>query len=292
MDGPSRVPSAPFLIMKNSCRLAIALSVGALIHTAQDATLHAADVPQKIDISSLPGQAQLVDEVIVPVPSEIFGVLDKLGKPVWADVLRPAKKQVKTPKEAAHIGLLLGTLIGEGFIAVEAEDAEEVKKIGKHVLTLSKALGVEKWVKERSNSILDAAEARDWAAVRTELSGAMDKVKEGMMELNSEDVAQLVSLGGWLRGTEALTAVVKESYSADGAELLHQPILLEFFERRVDGMRPKLKTFALVEEVRAGLTEIKPLIALQGGSEISEKTVREVHAVAARLVKAIYANVN
>src|SRR5688500_18545694 len=98
--------------------------------------------PAKISISSLPSHTTLVDDVVVPVPSEIFSVLDKLGKPNWVDVLRRPGGTVKPPGAQAHTALLLGIMIAEGFIAVEAEDTEEVKKIGKSVLNLSKALAV------------------------------------------------------------------------------------------------------------------------------------------------------
>ena len=54
-----------------------------------------AEPPAKIDVSRLPKESRVVDDVIVPVPSEIFGVLDKLGKPNWAGVLRPLKGVAK-----------------------------------------------------------------------------------------------------------------------------------------------------------------------------------------------------
>ena len=46
-----------------------------------------ADIPpKKITLSDFPAAA--VDEVVVPVPSEIFAVLDKLGNPNWKAQLR------------------------------------------------------------------------------------------------------------------------------------------------------------------------------------------------------------
>ena len=53
--------------------------------------------------------------------------------------------------------LLLGTLIAEGFIAVEAMNTAEVKEIGKNVLNLAKALGVGTEVTKRTNSIISFA---------------------------------------------------------------------------------------------------------------------------------------
>src|SRR4051794_23300216 len=95
-----------------------------------------AEPPAKIDVSQLPSQARMIDEIVVPVPSEIFAVLDKQGRPHWEDVLKNAKGGSKAIGGAEQISLILGTVIAEGFIAVEAENSEEVKKIGKSVLSL------------------------------------------------------------------------------------------------------------------------------------------------------------
>ena len=246
-----------------------------------------AEPPAHIDVGNLPAQTKMIDQVVVPVPSEIFGVLDKLGKPNWTAVQHKMSTVAQPIGEQPQIALQLGTVIAEGFIAVEAEDATEVKQIGKSVLNLAKALGVEKKAQVRAKAITDAAEAKDWAGVRKQLDKALEDVREAMIELNSEALSQLVSLGGWLRGTEALTAVVEKNYSKDGAELLHQPILLDYFERRLANLKPKLKLNPIVIKVQKGVLEIRPLMGLPDGGEISAKSVKEIHAVTAGLVTAI-----
>ena len=244
--------------------------------------LTAAEPPSHIDISKLPQQATLVDEVVVPVPSEIFGVLDKLGSPNWHEVLRSTKST--PPGDRAQTALLLGSVIAEGFIAVEAQDGEKVKKIGRNVLNLSAAIGVKKSVIARSSAIIEAADKKDWQKARTELDGALQDVKHAMIELHDDQLAQLVSLGGWLRGTEALTMVVQKNYSKDGAELLHQPILLEYFQRRLGGMDAHLRKNAIVDNIQKRLEELRPLIAQP---DISAKAVESVLDIAQDLVRSI-----
>ena len=247
-----------------------------------------AEPPAKIDISKLPAQARMIDEVVVPVPSEIFSVLDKIGKPVWSEVLRPMQGVAKAIGERPQVALLLGSVIAEGFIAVEAENTEEVKKIGNSVLSLGEAIGVRKAVLKRSKSIIDAADRKEWTGVRKELDGALADVKEAMIELKSEELSQLVSLGGWLRGTEALTEVVQREFTKDGAELLHQPVLLDFFDRRLANMSQRLKGNPVVTQVQKGLVQIRPLMGVGEAPEISEKSVAEIHKIAEELVKQIH----
>src|SRR4051794_16024486 len=87
-----------------------------------------AEVPQSIDVTGF-GGAKMVDEVVIPVPTEIFGVLEKVGpKPRWKETQHPLQGKVLKPMATREqTALLLGTIIAEGFVAVEAEDSEEVK---------------------------------------------------------------------------------------------------------------------------------------------------------------------
>ena len=244
-----------------------------------------AEVPKKI---TLPAQSTVIEDVVVPVPSEIFNVLDRLGPVHWGSVQRPGKTMTSPIGDQPQTALLLGAVIGEGFIAVEAKDADQVKQIGKSVLNLAKYFNVQSVVVKRSNSIISSADKEDWPGVRRELDGALQDVKTAMSELKSEQLAQLISLGGWLRGTEALTAVVKKSYSKDGAELLHQPLLLDHFEKRLAGLKPKFKEDPVVAKVQKALLDIRPLIGLTEGSDISEKSVKEINEIISNLIKSIH----
>ena len=239
---------------------------------------------QHIDVSKLPQQATLVDDVIVPVPSEVFGVLDKLGSPNWHDVLRTDVPSV--PSERPETALLLGNVIAEGFIAVEAQDSEQVKKIGRIVLQLSDAMGVRKAVLARSNAIIEFADKKDWPRVRQELDGALTDVKEAMVVLHDEELAQLVSLGGWLRGTEALAQVVNRNYTKDSAGLLHQPALLEYFDHRLAHMSARLRGDEVVAKIQKRLPEIRPLIG-EADSDISQQSVDQIRDIVHDLVSAI-----
>jgi hypothetical protein len=242
--------------------------------------------PEQLDLDKLPTQAKVIDRVVVPVPNEIFAALDRLGKPRWAGLIHRDVSKAKPTGEAPQIAMMLGVVIAEGFIAVEAEDTEEVKELGRAILTFSNAIGVRKAVVRRANSVIEYADKKRWNRVRTELDGALSDVRTAMVELNSEPLAQLVSLGGWLRGTEVLSQVVGTDFSQAGAELLHQPDLIEHFEKQVDGMKARLRSNSITVKVRQGLTEIQPLIG-EGGGKISAKAVKEVAGIAGRLVALI-----
>jgi hypothetical protein len=264
--------------MKKTAFLALALFT--LPALAQDPP------EQKIDVSKLPKETRVVDEIIVPVPSEIFTVLDKLGKPNWQAVQRPIKGVAQPFGDRPQQALYLGTVIAEGFIAVEATDAEEVKNIGRSVLNLSRALGVRDAVTKRANAIINAADKENWAQVRQELDGALSVVKDALAQLGDADLANLVALGGWSRGTEALCEVVNRDYKKDGADLLHQPALITSFEGKLSGLKARLRKEPLVSKAQSTLKAIKPLMG-EEGAVITKETVKKIGDLIAGFIKAI-----
>src|SRR5438270_12775387 len=99
--------------------------------------LNAADTPKRVDVKQL---SKKVEDVVVPLPNEVFGALNKLGGVNWREYVRNDKGANFT--ERPRIALLLGAVIADGFIAVQAEDAPTVKDIGQRVLNLAKGIGV------------------------------------------------------------------------------------------------------------------------------------------------------
>jgi hypothetical protein len=99
-----------------------------------------------------------------------------------------------------------------------------------------------------------------------------------MDEMNDEDLAQLVSLGGWLRGTDALTSIVNDHYTAEGAELLHQPELVHYFERCINTMQSRLKNNPTVLRVRDALRQIAPIIE-EKSKNINQTKVQKIQSI-------------
>jgi hypothetical protein len=100
-----------------------------------------------------------------------------------------------------------------------------------------------------------------------------------MNELQDQKLSQLVSLGGWLRGTQILTAVVDRHFTPEGAELLHQPDLLRYFGDRLAGM-PEYSV-PVVQSIKQALGEVRPL--LETRKPISPDTVKRINAITTRL---------
>jgi hypothetical protein len=104
-------------------------------------------------------------------------------------------------------------------------------------------------------------------------------VQQAMNEVQDQKLAQLVSLGGWLRGTQVLTAVVVKHFSAQGAELLHQPDLLAYFDEKLTSM-PEYNV-PVVESIKGALGQVRPLI--DSNKTISPDSVRKINDITTRL---------
>src|SRR5213592_5225500 len=251
------------------------VKLSAALLAAMSLAARGAEVPKRVDVKKL---SKTVEDVVVPLPNEVFGALNKLGGVNWREYVRNDKGANFT--ERPRIALLLGAVIADGFIAVQAEDAPTVKEIGQRVLTLAKGIGVGNSITPHAKAIIEAADKRNWDNVRQELDRTQNSVQQAMNEVHDEKLSQLVRLGGWLRGTEVLTSVVKEHFSADGAELLHQPDLLSYFLTRLKAM-PEFNV-PIIRQIQDALVEVKPLIDV-GDRRIPAESVKKVNEITTRL---------
>lgn len=235
----------------------------------------------------LPSQTTSIDDVVVPVPSEIFGSLDRFANSNWSRVLRPDIAAWKPRGGQAQVALRLGVVIAEGFVAVAARDEVEVKTIGRSVIALARALGIEDAALKRSRSIVEHAEEGDWSAVREEWNLVLPDVQGGMKDLRSQEMAQVVSLGGWLRGTEALTALLSQNYSPREAELLRQPALLTELDRQLSRMNPEIQMRPTVPRMREAIQKTTVLLESGAESTISPAELKELAGICQELLKSV-----
>ena len=109
-------------------------------------------------------------------------------------------------------------------------------------------------------------------------------LESGMIETQKcKSLAQLVSLGGWLRGTEALSALVLQNYSPERSNLIRQPALIDYLEKQLLAMSSDIRARPIVVKLLDGIRRIRSLVESENGP-LSEETVRKVHGVCAELV--------
>src|SRR6266702_2641484 len=214
------------------------------------------------------------DSISIPTPGELFAALGKTGKTNWPGQYRGPIPV--TYSNRAQIALNLGGLIADGFIAVEAKDGQQVKNIGSDIIKQAKALGVSEKLLARGNSINEFAEHSEWDTVQEELEATENEVKSSMQTHADQDLVILVTLGGWIRGTQVVTAAIMQDYNEDSAKVLRQPALVRFMQSKINEISPELRGEPLVKNVSEQLGEIEKLVSFPSGKAPTVEDVRKV----------------
>lgn len=198
------------------------------------------------------------ESVTIPTPGEFFAAIDKVGRPNWTQAGRSQMNGEASNRP--QIALNLGSLVADGFLAVEAHDSQGVKNIGRDIVQLAKKLNVSESVLARGNSINDFAENNDWNALKEELEATQNEVKLTLRDQKDDDLIILVSLGAWLRGIQASTQLIAKNYSPASAKLFRQPAVAEYLIAQVDVLPERIRGDELVAKLRGQLGEVREII--------------------------------
>lgn len=228
------------------------------------------------------GAVERVEAVTIPVPGEFFVAISKASQPAWGQNL--AMSPIPTTDSRSQIALLLGLLVADGYIAVEAHDGQTVKNVGREIIAQAKKLNVGQSVLGRSNSITDFADNNDWNAIREELEATQNEVKLEMAEQKDDRLVSLVTLGAWLRGMEIASRMVEEDYQEGTAKLLRQPAIVEYLIAQIDALPESERTAPLVLRIRGALTESLDLVR---DPIPSKDQINKLHALTDSLCAAI-----
>jgi hypothetical protein len=220
-----------------------------------------------------------VNRYTAPSIENLFATLDSL-KPI------PTEELIRVPKplritNRIKLALSFGVLIGDGFLAVESEDAKEIEAIGRELLRRARGLGVELRVTRHSKHLLDLAKKSNWGALRKELIVTQKEVERAMLDLRDEELAHLVGLGGWLRGLEIGAAAVESDFTPERVAKLRQLDVLDYFVDRLETLAPVLKGTTVIGSMISGLKEIQARLAPENvlsadDAIIIEKTARNL----------------
>jgi len=230
-------------------------------------------------------KAVRTDAISIPTPGELFAAIEKAGKTDWSGQYRGPMPI--TYRNRAQIALNLGGLIADGFIAVEAKDSQQVKNIGSDIIKLAKALGVSENLLKRGNSINEFAENNEWDTLQEELEATQNEVKSSMQSHNDQDLVILVSLGGWIRGTQVVSGAIARNYDEQSAKVLRQPALVKFMQSKINEISPELRSEPLVKDVSEELTGIEKLVSFPAGKAPTVDEVRKVNEAVGKVMEKI-----
>ncbi len=231
-----------------------------------------------------------VNELTTPSIQRLFTELE-VFKPVPVSLIADTDFD-RVYNNRFQTSLNFGALICNGFFAVVAEQKPLIQSVGRSLLRQAKSLAVGQRLSTHANSLLELGQRGDWAELKLELIKTQADVEQAMIELRDEEMAHLVSLGGWLRGFEIGTVVTAENYSPQRAAGLMKPDVMDYFLDRLQTLNPKIKKTELVTAITSRLQTIRAIAGEAADRAPSKSEVERMRDLAVEINKIMSAKVD
>ncbi len=224
-----------------------------------------------------------VNEMTTP---PISTVLRELGsfQPVPFDLIAQNNRDAVYANRM-QTALHFGSLVADGFMLTIAERPADIQDIGKALIRQSRALGVGDRLTKRSKSLFDLSDKGDWAGMRQELIRTQGDVEQSMMDLRDEEMAHMISLGGWLRGFQLAARSCSTHYNPERSRILANADIIDYFLDRLGTLHPRLAKTEFATELTAALRELRSLV--EGASNegiLTQEQTTKASAIADRAV--------
>lgn len=225
------------------------------------------------------------EHLLLPSPSEVFVALDKLGKADWVGA---ASYSPKYDYSGDYLRALnLGVRSADGFLAIQARDKSKLGEMIVVIITLAEELLVRETILDKGKTFEDLSKQGKWHELHRELDSLREDVVEEIQRLGDQDVALLVSAGGWLEGLRATTKILSERYEPTASSVLYQPRLVEYFNTKLADLSREEQNHPAVQELRAKLPEIKKLVDVGFKQPVPEDNIKQLHDISTELVSLI-----
>ena len=211
-----------------------------------------------------------VNEITTPLVGKVFHDLE-MFQPPPVEMIKSFDNNA-TFNNRLQTALQFGALVANGFIATIARQQTLILEIGRALIKDANALAAGEKLTYRSKSLFELSERGDWQGLREELNRCQNEVENSMIELHDGEMADLISLGGWLRGFQMATHVTVDHYTAEkAAELVRLPVM-DYFIERMDTLSPRTKKRPIVIALAAKLKVIRSIAAQNKVPMLSEVT--------------------
>ncbi len=226
-----------------------------------------------------------VESLTIPSPGEFFAAISKTGRPNWSEAGRSPVNLGASARP--QIAMNLGTMVADGYLAVENQDGQQVKNIGRDIMAMAKKLNVGESVMARGKSIGDFAENNDWNALKEELEATQNEVKLTLMEQKDKDLVVLISLGAWLRGLEVATVMIPKKFSPEASALLRQPGVVSYFIDHIEALPENARKDEILMNIHGRMLKILEAIQVDPSHEFSKEEVEALRALTVPAVEVI-----
>ena len=231
-----------------------------------------------------------VNPITTPSIQDILKQLE-LFRPIPLELIDSAKRDA-TFNNRLQTAMHFGSLVADGFMLTIAERPKDVQDVGKALIRQARALGVGERLTKRSKSLLEFSDKGDWLGMRQELVRTQQDVETSMLELRDEEMAHMISLGGWLRGFQLGANSTASSYTPNKAKILANADIIDYFLDRLSTLHPRLKKTEFVKTLTERIRGIRNLITENQGQALTPDQVAKIRDLANEAEAAAVAKVD
>ncbi len=231
-----------------------------------------------------------VNEVTAPDIQKLLLDLDAF-RPIPMEIVEQNDRQAAFPNRF-QTGMHFGALVADGFVIVIAQRPQDIEDIGRALIRQSQSLGVGSSLLTRAKSLVDLGEAGNWMALREELIATQADIEASMMALRDEEMAHVISFGGWLRGFQLAANATAANYTPTRAEGLKRPDVISYFIDRLETLNPRLRKTELVTQLTAKMKVLKSEVDAIESRPPSQTEVEEMRDLANEMEAAALAKVD
>ncbi|MDA7888662.1 COG2 family protein [Akkermansiaceae bacterium] len=224
-----------------------------------------------------------LNEFTVPSIAKVFNELEKISPLSYNG--EHLKNHEILPLDRSRLALRLGTLIADGFIAVQTGHSDDVPAIASHLSRYAKALGAGDRIKRHAAALLDHAKAKDLPKLKEALAATQRDVERELIGLRDPDLSTLISLGGWLQALEASSSAVNAKFTPERAKILFREDIADYYAESIGSLNPKISEQEHILKMRELLQGLRNAMVLTPRKNPTPEEVKEITGVSKQLAE-------
>ena len=258
-------------------RVFLLLSVCSSLLSAQEKP----EIPEDLLDDEYFRRESALNEFTVPSIAKVFDELEKISPLSYSS--NHLKNHERLPLDRTKLAMRLGSLIADGFIAVQTGHSEDVPAVASHLSRYAKAMGAGDRIKRHVASLLDHAKSKDLDALKKALAATQRDVERELVSLRDPDLSHLISIGGWLQALEAAATAVDKKFTPERAQLLFREDVADYYSESIGSLNPAISELSHIKQMREFLQGLRSAMTLAEDAKPTPEGVKEVKEVAARL---------
>lgn len=223
-----------------------------------------------------------INNYTAPSIRKIFEQLEGLPPIPESKALRARPE--KLPTDRCSLGLQMGFLLADGFIAVQCGKMNDIKPIALDLSRFGKAMGVGDKVNAHAASLLENAEKGQMAEFKENLAVTQSDVNAELASLKDSDIAHIIALGGWIRALDASCAALDAQFSPEQAKTVFYPDAPEYFDEILACASPEMSKRCNIARIRELLQALAREMRLKPGELPDRKRLETIGKTTGELV--------